>query len=154
MNRKRIQSLAWCLGIAMGLAALAARAETPAADAEGFRPLFDGKTLEGWDGDPKIWRVEDGCITGQTTKENPAPYNTFLIWRGGKPGDFQLKIEFRMPNPGFANSGVQIRSWEEQPQRNGKSSAISPTWIPTTTTRALAMARVSAAAWPAAARRC
>ena len=59
-----------------------------------------------------IWRVEDGCITGQTTKENPAPYNTFLIWRGGKPGDFQLKIEFRMPNPGFANSGVQIRSWE------------------------------------------
>ncbi len=84
----------------------------PAADAEGFRPLFDGKTLEGWDGDPKFWRVEDGCITGQTTKENPAPYNTFLIWRGGKPADFQLKIEFRMPNPGFANSGVQIRSWE------------------------------------------
>ncbi len=107
----------------MGLAAgtmypwSAARAETPAADAEGFRPLFDGKTLEGWDGDPKIWRVEDGCITGQTTKENPAPYNTFLIWRGGKPGDFQLKIEFRMPDPGFANSGVQIRSWEDPKQK-------------------------------------
>ena len=112
MNRRGIQSLAWCLGIAMGLAALAAQAEAPAADAEGFRPLFDGKTLEGWDGDPKFWRVEDGCITGQTTKENPATYNTFLIWRGGKPADFQLKIEFRMPNPGFANSGMQIRSWE------------------------------------------
>ena len=95
----------------MGLAALGA-SRSPAADAEGFRPLFDGKTLDGWDGDPKFWRVEDGCITGQTTKENPAPYNTFLIWRGGKPADFQLKIEFRMPNPGFANSGVQIRSWE------------------------------------------
>ena len=88
------------------------RAEAPAADSEGFRSLFDGKTLDGWDGDPKIWRVEDGCITGQTTTESPAPYNTFLIWRGGKPGDFQIKIEFRMPNPGFANSGVQIRSWE------------------------------------------
>ena len=85
---------------------------TPATDADGFRPLFNGKTLDGWDGDPRFWRVEEGSITGQTTKENPASYNTFLIWRGGKPGDFQLKIEFRMPNPGFANSGVQIRSWE------------------------------------------
>ena len=96
----------------MSVAVLAARAEGPAVDAEGFRSLFDGKTLEGWDGDPKFWRVEDGCITGQTTKENPTHRNTFLIWRGGKPADFQLKIEFRMPNPGFANSGVQIRSWE------------------------------------------
>src|SRR5271166_2265161 len=112
MNRREILSLAWCLGIALGLAAASAQAEPPAADSEGFRPLFDGKTLEGWDGDARFWRVEDGCITGQTTKENPAPRNTFLIWRGGKPADFQLKIEFRMPNPGFANSGVQIRSWE------------------------------------------
>ena len=112
MKRMGIQSLACCLGIAVGLAVLAAQAAPPAADAEGFRPLFDGKTLDGWDGDPKLWHVEDGCITGQTTKENPASYNTFLIWRGGKPGDFQLKVEFRMPNPGFANSGVQIRSWE------------------------------------------
>jgi len=110
--RRGIQSSAYCLGLALGLATLAAQAEPPAADAEGFRPLFDGRTLEGWDGDPKLWRVEDGSITGQTTKENPASRNTFLIWRGGKPGDFQLKIEFRMPNPGFANSGVQIRSWE------------------------------------------
>ena len=112
MNCRKIQSLAWCLGIAVAAAALAARAAEPATDAEGFRSLFDGKTLDGWDGDPKFWRVEDGCITGQTTAENPASRNTFLIWRGGKPADFQLKIEFRMPNPGFANSGVQIRSWE------------------------------------------
>ncbi len=112
MKRMGIQSLACCLGIVVGLAVLAAQAAPPAADAEGFRPLFDGKTLDGWDGDPKLWHVEDGCITGQTTKENPASYNTFLIWRGGKPGDFHLKVEFRMPNPGFANSGVQIRSWE------------------------------------------
>ena len=123
----------------------------PAADADGFRPLFDGKTLDGWDGDPRVWHVEDNCITGQTTKENPVPRNTFLIWRGGKPGDFQLKIEFRMPNPGFANSGVQIRSWEG-PEK-WRSAAISPTWIPPTTIRALATARTIAAAWPAAARR-
>ena len=90
----------------------AARAESPATDAEGFRSIFDGKTLDGWDGDPRLWSVHDGCINGQTSKENPATYNTFLIWRGGKPGDFELKVEFRMPNEGFTNSGVQIRSWE------------------------------------------
>ncbi len=80
---------------------------------EGFKPIFDGKTLHGWEGDPKLWRVENGTITGQTTAENPARNNTFLIWRGGKPADFELKIEFRMPNAGFANSGVQYRSREE-----------------------------------------
>ncbi len=88
------------------------RSAAVAADDEGFRPIFDGKTLAGWDGNPKLWRVEDGAITGETTKENPASSNTFLIWRGGKPADFELKAEFCMPNPGFANSGIQIRSWE------------------------------------------
>jgi hypothetical protein len=83
-----------------------------AAENQGFHAIFDGKTLDGWDGDPKFWSVEDGVITGETTKENPAKRNTFLIWRGGKPADFELKAEFRMPNPGFANSGIQIRSWE------------------------------------------
>jgi len=87
-------------------------AAAAAADEPGFRAIFDGKTLDGWDGDPKFWRVDEGCITGQTTQENPAKRNTFLIWRGGQPADFQLKAEFRMPNPGFANSGIQIRSWE------------------------------------------
>jgi hypothetical protein len=84
------------------------------ADDEGFKPLFDGKTLEGWDGNPKLWRVEDGVIVGETTKENPTQGNTFLIWRGGKPANFELKAEFRLPNKGFGNSGIQIRSWEEK----------------------------------------
>ena len=83
-----------------------------AGEEEGFRAIFDGKTLDGWDGNPKFWSVEEGTIVGQTTKENPTKGNTFLIWRGGKPADFELKAEFRMPNPGFANSGIQIRSWE------------------------------------------
>jgi hypothetical protein len=90
-----------------------------AASDEGFKPIFDGKTLHGWDGDPKLWRVEDGVITGQTTAENPAQGNTFLIWRGGKPADFELKVEFRMPDAGFANSGVQYRSRQE-PEKVGK----------------------------------
>jgi hypothetical protein len=86
---------------------------------EGFKSIFDGRTLQGWEGDPKLWRVEGGAITGQTTAANPAPGNTFLIWRGGKPADFELKLEFRMPDAGFANSGVQYRSREE-PKKVGK----------------------------------
>ena len=110
MRQSLIRCLVFCCGLVAAVCTV--HAEPPAAADDGFRQLFDGKTLDGWDGDPKFWSVEDGCITGQTTKEKKAPRNTFLIWRGGKPADFELKIEFRMPNKGFANSGVQIRSWE------------------------------------------
>ena len=76
---------------------------------EGFTPIFDGKTLDGWDGNPQFWRVEDGAISGQTTKENPTKGNTFIIWRKGQPSDFELRFEFRMSG---GNSGVQYRSVE------------------------------------------
>ncbi|MEM6601430.1 MAG: DUF1080 domain-containing protein [Verrucomicrobiota bacterium] len=72
-----------------------------------FIPLFDGKTLEGWDGDPKFWRVEDGAIVGQTTPDNRTQGNTFLIWQGGNVADFELKVEFKLINH---NSGIQYRS--------------------------------------------
>ena len=76
--------------------------------------LFNGKDLTGWDGDPRLWSVKDGAIRGQTTEENPAHHNTFLIWRGGSPlrgklKDFELKLKFRIHN---GNSGVQYRSKE------------------------------------------
>ncbi len=77
---------------------------------EGFRPIFDGKTLEGWDGNPDFWRVEDGAIVGQTTPDKPTKGNTFLIWRGGEPADFELKVEFKLIN---GNSGIQVRSFED-----------------------------------------
>ena len=53
------------------------------ADDKGFEKIFDGKTLKGWDGNPKFWSVKDGAITGQTTKENPTQGNTFIIWTAG-----------------------------------------------------------------------
>jgi hypothetical protein len=71
--------------------------------------LFDGKTLEGWEGKSEFWCVRDGAITGQTTPDNPTKGNTFLIWRGGEPGDFQLKLKFRIVG---GNSGIQYRSVE------------------------------------------
>ncbi len=51
--------------------------------------LFDGQSLSGWSGDPKFWRVEDGAITGQTTKLTPTNGNTFCIWEG-EVDDFEL----------------------------------------------------------------
>ena len=80
-----------------------------ADDESGFTPMFNGKDLTGWEGDPSLWSVKDGCIVGQTTEAKPVKANTFLIWRGGKPGDFVLRFSYRIENH---NSGVQYRSHE------------------------------------------
>jgi 3-keto-disaccharide hydrolase len=94
---------------------------------DGFRSLFDGTTLKGWDGDPKFWRAEGGALVGQTTPENKLTENTFLIWRGGEPADFELKLEFRI---NATNSGIQIRS-EHLPAGtpDGRGGAIAGKWV-------------------------
>ena len=74
---------------------------------DGAQQLFNGKDLSGWDGDHKFWSVEDGAITGRTTPENPTKKNTFLIWKDGKVGDFELRLQFKIIG---GNSGVQYRS--------------------------------------------
>ncbi len=77
-------------------------------DYTGFESIFDG-TLKGWDGDSTFWRAGDGVIVGETTKDQPLKQNTFLIWRGGQPADFELKVDYKINN---TNSGVQYRSAE------------------------------------------
>lgn len=79
------------------------------ADTAGFTSIFDGKTLTGWDGDPAFWRVEDGVMVGESTVDRPLPRNTFIIWRGGRPANFELKLSYRM---NATNSGIQYRSVE------------------------------------------
>ena len=74
---------------------------------DGFISIFDGKTLQGWDGNPKFWSVQDGAITGITTEENPTKGNTFIIWRGGTVDDFELRLKFKIIG---GNSGIQYRS--------------------------------------------
>ncbi len=81
-------------------------------DHAGFESIFDGTSLKGWDGDPSFWRAENREIVGESTDQNPLTQNTFLIWRGGEPADFELKVEFRMNS---TNSGVQIRSVQLPP---------------------------------------
>jgi hypothetical protein len=79
-----------------------------AADEEGFVSLFNGKDLTGWEGDAVHWSVEDGAITGRITPETVLKgNNTFLVWRGGEPADFELRLKFKLQ---ASNSGVQYRS--------------------------------------------
>jgi hypothetical protein len=79
-------------------------------DDAGFEQIFDGKTLEGWDGDPVYWRVENGCILGEITPETVVDRNTFLIWRRDITEDFELKVEYRVSAEG--NSGIGYRCEE------------------------------------------
>lgn len=84
------------------------RPEPPTGDEPGFRAIFDGNTLGGWEGDPKYWRVENGAMVGEITPETILKSNTFLIWRGGAPADFELKADYRITSGG--NSGINYRS--------------------------------------------
>ena len=80
-----------------------------AADEPGFKPLFDGQSLGQWDGDKTFWHVEHGAIVGKTTAEKQPvdKKNTFLIYRGGEFGNFELRFKYKVE--GF-NSGIQYRS--------------------------------------------
>jgi putative heme-binding domain-containing protein len=89
-------------------AALLLLAATAAAQEPG-ESIFDGRTLHGWDGDPRIWSVQDGAITGSSAGVRLTA-NTFLIWRGGELEDFELTCELRLR--GSNNSGIQYRSRE------------------------------------------
>ena len=93
-----------------GIVFLSVFACLPLSAAEdGFRPLFNGKDLAGWDGNPGLWSVQDGAITGKTTGPAQLKYNQFLIWRGGKVKNFELRLKVKHQGN---NTGVQYRSRE------------------------------------------
>jgi len=77
-------------------------------DHEGWTQIFDGKTLNDWDGASDVWHVEDGAIVGQSSAAHPSG-TTNIIWRGGEPSNFELKLEMKLEGSG-ANGGVQYRS--------------------------------------------
>ena len=83
----------------------------PALRAAPATHLFDGRTLAGWEGDLKWWRVQDGAITGGSTTEK-VPKNSFLATtRSFQNFDLRLKLKLTGdPKTGMINSGVQIRS--------------------------------------------
>ncbi len=77
-------------------------------EAKEMQSIFNGKDLKGWDGDPRLWSVKDGAIHGETTAENKAKGNTFIIWQDGLLKDFELRLSFRCNATN--NSGIQYRS--------------------------------------------
>ncbi|WP_299529791.1 DUF1080 domain-containing protein [Ulvibacterium sp.] len=83
-------------------------AEKNSIQDDGFISLFDGKTLNNWEGDTTYWRVENTILVGEITPETLLKSNTFLIWKGGEPKDFEFKTEFRISENG--NSGINYRS--------------------------------------------
>jgi 3-keto-disaccharide hydrolase len=95
-------------------------------DHAGFQAIFDGKTLNGWDGDPAFWKVENGAIVGQSSGDNPVTENTFIIWRAGEPKDFELKVQFRM---NATNSGIQIRSAYLPPGTAAGDRPVQGKWV-------------------------
>jgi len=81
----------------------------PTDDDSQGKPIFNGKDLTGWEGNLKLWSVQDGAITGKTTDEGETKlkHNTFLVWKGGTVKDFELTFKYRIEK---GNSGVQYRS--------------------------------------------
>jgi hypothetical protein len=100
-------ALRWALALCAAGAALAETPNTltPQEKREGFILLFNGKDLTGWDGDPRIWSVRDGALTGSTDKAK-LEHNSFLIYKD-EFADFTLRFEIKLRNH---NSGVQFRS--------------------------------------------
>jgi hypothetical protein len=75
-----------------------------------WHSIHDGATLKDWSApDMSYWRIEDGAITGETTRERNPPRNQFIVWQGGEVGNFELNFEFRLFGD-QSNSGMQFRS--------------------------------------------
>lgn len=120
------------LALSMGsFAAVGAKAPAGVKAASvpaGFKSLFDGKTLKGWKGDPALWSVRDGAITGAT--DTPVEANTFLI-HDGNYGNFELHFKYRWLSP-EGNSGFQFRSGQMEGNYvlTGLQVNVTPTDVP------------------------
>ena len=83
---------------------------------EGWTSLFDGRTLSGWDGNPDVWSVDGGAITAVSTAERRLG-STHIIWSGGEPADFELKLEMKLE--GDIHSGIAYRSFVDASRGSG-----------------------------------
>lgn len=94
-------------------------------DRTGFESIFDG-TMKNWDGDTAFWKAENGALVGESTEANAVTENTFVIWRGGEPADFELKLEFRM---NATNSGIQFRSQHLPQGTQAGGASVAGRWV-------------------------
>jgi hypothetical protein len=101
----RLASWAWTVCAVLGVVPSLRAAELEA----GFTSMFNGRDLTGWEGKTGWWFVQDGCLTSESTPDKPCTKCNYLMWRGGKPGDFELRLSYRLIG---GNSGIQFRSRE------------------------------------------
>jgi hypothetical protein len=103
-------------------------------DHNGWTQIFDGKTLAGWDGNPQVWTVEDGAITAANWPERRLG-TTYIIWRGGEPGDFELKLEVKADYD--VHGGIFYRAivTPPEPSRTGGPGAAARANTPATPAR-------------------
>lgn len=106
MKSRTLVSLA-AVALLGGASLFVASARSHAADSNGFKSLFNGTDLTGWDGLEGFWTVKDGAICGAENKEHPAP-QTFLVYKD-KFSDFELHYKYKFATPN-GNSGLQFRS--------------------------------------------
>jgi hypothetical protein len=105
--------------IAVVLALLATQAQQPsstlAADTSGWTSLFQGTSLDGWDGRADVWKVEDGAITGEVAAgPSSVTDTTYIFWKGGKPSDFDFKADVKTTGA-FVNTGLVYRGYVVSP---------------------------------------
>lgn len=98
----------WNIIVLIAILAVGCKVSSTAQNEKGFKSIFDGKTLNNWEGDAKYWRVENGNLVGEITPETLLKTNSFITWKGGEPADFELKGEFNITEKG--NSGINYRS--------------------------------------------
>jgi hypothetical protein len=117
-----VRILGAALLVAVGALAVAYAAEEKE---EGFVPLFNGKDLTGWEGDAKLWVVEDGMLVGRSPG---IKYNDFLA-TAKSYGDFVLRYQIRLVG-GKGNTGLQFRSKrvENSHEVAGYQADFAPGW--------------------------
>jgi hypothetical protein len=89
----------------------------------GFKQIFDGKSLRGWDAEPSIWRVENGIIVGETL-ESERKGNNYIVYRGDKTRDFDLKLQMKIEKGG--GGGIQYRSVSGVPWTRPQPKGLPP----------------------------
>ena len=106
-NGFQVKILVICCCLVFCLSSCKNKEESVAKEST-FQLIFNGKDLEGWSGDPKYWRVENGVLIGEVTPETILKRNSFVIYEKEQPENFELKLEYRITNSG--NSGINYRS--------------------------------------------
>jgi len=89
----------------------------------GYTQIFDGKSLNGWDADPSVWRVEEGTMVGETLEAKPRG-NNYIVYRGDKARDFDLKLQMKIEKGG--GGGIQYRSVTGMPWTRPQPAGLPP----------------------------